>query len=284
MPASERLVPTGSTEPVINLSGYRFVMLDNLPLLQHDMQAAFDAIGLKGTILLAEEGINVALSGFHQQTSEARQWFDSDPRFANLWLKESTSDFLPFAKLKVRVRHEIITFQPDRAAKQHAPKRPTAPTLSPAALKRWLDEDRRFTLLDTRNRYEIDAGTFDSAKHLEIDHFREFIDAVDASLERGELDPSEPVVTFCTGGIRCEKAAPWLLERGFNEVYQVEGGVLNYFSACGGNHWRGDCFVFDDRVTIDTALVPTGARLCTVCHRAVPPNEDCCAVPSLDYS
>ncbi len=147
--------------------------------------------------------------------------------------------------------------------------------MPPATLSAWLDEARPFTLLDTRNRYEVASGTFEAARHLDIANFREFTAAIEAGLNDGSLDIESPVVTFCTGGIRCEKAAPWLLERGFTEVHQVEGGILNYFEHCGGRHWQGECFVFDDRVEVDTRLCPTGASLCTRCHRAVAAGQAC---------
>lgn len=275
MPALESTVPPNVAQPVVNLSGYRFVTLDYLPVLQHDMLAELQRIGVKGTVLLAGEGINVALSGSREQTRQVRRWFDQDPRLCHLWLKESESGSQPFSRLKVRMRHEIITFQPDDTRPRLPSPRPQAPTMAPATLQRWLDEARDFTLLDTRNHYEIESGTFAGAQHLIIAHFREFTVAVEAALERGELDTERPMVTFCTGGIRCEKAAPWLQQRGFKEVYQVEGGVLNYFDVCAGAHWQGNCFVFDDRVEIDTSLSPTGSRLCKHCHRAVSQNQDC---------
>jgi len=103
---------------------------------------------------------------------------------------------------------------------------------------------------------------------------------VDDAVASGELDRDAPMVTFCTGGIRCEKAAPWLLQNGFKNVYQVEGGILNYFERCGNAHWEGDCFVFDDRVEISSKLAPTGAQRCYGCHRAIPPNETKCICES----
>lgn len=260
--------------PYINLSGYRFVHLDYLPVLQADMHASLAEIGVLGTILLADEGINVALTGTPEQTSAARAFFNADERFANLWLKESESELIPFSKLKVRIRYEIIAFDgPDAGDRQLS--RPDAPAMAPETVKQWLDEDRDFTLLDTRNTYEIESGTFSQAKHLDIAHFRDFQSAVLEALGKGELSLNKPMVTFCTGGIRCEKAAPWMLEQGFKEVYQIEGGILNYFERTGGKHWDGDCFVFDDRVEVNKALTPTGASWCTDCQLTVAPGKTC---------
>lgn len=258
----------------INLSGYRFVRLEHLPVLQADMHAALAEIGVLGTILLADEGINVALTGTVEQTIAAREYFNADERFADLWLKESESALIPFSKLKVRIRHEIIAFDGPEAGDQQLNRR-QAPALAPEVVQLWLDEGRDFTLLDTRNTYEIESGTFSKAEHLDIAHFRDFQSAVKGALEKGELDTSKPMVTFCTGGIRCEKAAPWMLEQGFKEVYQIEGGILNYFERTGGDHWDGDCFVFDDRVELDKSLNPTGASWCTGCQLTVAPGQIC---------
>ena len=249
-----------------NIIAYKFIDLDLLPLLQADMHDALSNIGVLGTVLLANEGINVALAGTEAHIQQARDWFANDRRFTDLWFKESVSTFLPFSKLKVRIRHEIIAFDDGKTK----PLKTPAPNLAPDQLKQWLDEGRAFTLLDTRNRYEVESGTFKRAVALDIDTFRDFTAAADA------LDPdikAQPVVTFCTGGVRCEKAAPWMLQNGFKEVYQIEGGILNYLEQCGGEHWQGDCFVFDDRVEVDARLAETGALLCPNCHRAVPADE-----------
>ncbi len=211
------------------------------------------------------------------QRPSARQqepYSRNDERFRDLWLKESHSELVPFSKLKVRIRHEIIAFDgPDARTRQL--ERPEAPALPPEILAQWLDSDKDFTLLDTRNTYEVESGTFRRAEHLDIAHFRDYQKAVRAALENGTLDPKKPIVTFCTGGIRCEKAAPWMIEQGFREVYQIEGGILNYFEKTGGKHWDGDCFVFDDRVEVDKTLQPTGATWCTECQLTISPGKEC---------
>jgi len=147
--------------------------------------------------------------------------------------------------------------------------------MPPETVAQWIDEGKDFTLLDTRNDYEIESGTFATAEQLNIAHFRDFQAAVRAALEAGTLNQEKPIVTFCTGGIRCEKAAPWMIEQGFSEVYQIEGGVLNYFEQTGGKHWDGDCFVFDDRVELDKQLNPTGATWCTDCQLTIKHGEQC---------
>ncbi len=255
-----------SEEAYCNISGYRFVRLDYLPILQADLLAGLEPTGALGTLLLAEEGINIALSGSDDAIRQAKAVIEAHPPLTNIWFKESRSTSLPFAKLKVRIRSEIIAFDDGETRPDESP----APNLKPQDLKRWLDEGRSFTLLDTRNNYEVDSGTFAEAQSLGLDTFREF----PGVMSRSNLDKTKPVVTFCTGGIRCEKAAPWLLNAGFTEVYQVEGGILNYFEQCGEAHWQGECFVFDDRVEIDTKLQQTGATRCPDCQRATPAGAD----------
>lgn len=258
----------------INISGYRFVKLDYLPLLQADMHTALSSTQVLGTILLAEEGINIALAGTREQIDAARKYFADDPRFAGIWLKQSESEQLPFSKLKVRVRHEIIAFDGASASDRQL-YRPEARSLPPEEVARWIDEDKEFALLDTRNDYEIASGTFETATDVGIAHFRDFQQAVKRALAEGRLNLNTPTVTFCTGGIRCEKAAPWMIEQGFKEVYQLEGGILNYMEQTGGKHWKGDCFVFDDRVELNKQLRPTGATWCTHCQLTIAPGALC---------
>lgn len=259
---------------IINLSGYRFVHLDNLQDLQARLKAALTEFGMQGSIMLASEGINVSLAGTTDAVSKTRAHLDQDERLANLWLKETVSEQVPYRRLRVRVRAEIIAFDGQDSERLRA-ARPLAATIQPEVLKHWLDEKKSMTLLDARNDYEIVSGTFAQSTNVNIKHFRNFKSAVERALEAGQLDPNKPLVTYCTGGIRCEKAAPWLLEKGFSEVYQVEGGLLNYFAQCGSAHWEGDCFIFDDRVELTTDLKPTGAGLCDFCQLAVPEGTAC---------
>ena len=263
-----------SEKTIINLSGYRFVQLDELERLQEELKEGLAAAGVKGAVILAEEGINVTLAGVRLQTDAAVSCLDAHPALKGLWLKESFSEFVPHKRLRVRIRTEIIAFDGEESIALQA-LRPSAPAVSPDTLDSWLDEHRNITLLDTRNDYEIESGTFESASHLDIKHFRHFKDAVRQALDAGELDKAQPLVTFCTGGIRCEKAAPWLLSEGFEQVYQLEGGLINYLQQTKTSHWQGDCFVFDDRVELTPELEATGAGLCDKCQLAVPEGTDC---------
>jgi len=259
---------------IINISGYRFVVLDNPHALQEALRAALERTGIKGAVLLAREGINVTLAGTAEQVDAACAILDADKRLADIPFKRSGSASVPHRRLKVRVRAEIIAFDGDsQIPKAHRTK--GAPAVSAEQLRDWLSQGRDITLLDARNDYEVESGTFDAAIHLDIKHFRHFKAAVRNAVQEGRLDPDKPLVTFCTGGIRCEKAAPWLLENGFRSVYQLEGGVVTYLTSCADAHWQGNCFVFDERVEVTPQLLPSGAGLCERCQLAVPAGQTC---------
>jgi len=257
----------------LNVSGYRFITLTDLPELQAAMLQALREAEVLGTILLADEGINVALSGPAEGIEKAKAWFNTDERLKDLWLKESWSELQAFTKLKVRLRPEIITF--DGGKTLGAEGRDKAPAIDPDTLKQWLDEGRDFVLLDTRNDYEVHSGTFAKATDINIENFRDFPNTVETAIANGTLPTDKPVVTFCTGGIRCEKAAPYLKDAGIDEVYQIEGGILNWFEKHGSEHWDGDCFVFDDRHVITPQLEETNAWLCRSCQRCRPDGVVC---------
>lgn len=246
---------------VLNLSAYRFTpfaagdlvpLRDRLRLLTRELE-------LRGTILLSTEGINLFVAGPRAATDVLLAELRTLPGLADLTPKESPSDERPFNRMLVKIKMEIIAF----GVEGIDPARDPAPRLAPETLKQWLDEGRPVTLLDTRNDYEIRLGTFKGAVVPGIDHFRDFPDAVRSLPE--SLKHS-PVVTFCTGGIRCEKAAPFLRREGFDDVYQLDGGILKYFELCGGEHYSGDCFVFDRRVGVDASLRETDAVLCFACQ------------------
>jgi UPF0176 protein len=236
----------------VNLAGYKFVKLDGLPELRNALRTTCRELALKGTILLSPEGINVFLAGAPEDIASFRARLGADARFADLHFKQSRSDSPPFGRMLVKVKQEIITLRvPGLDPAVHP-----APALAPAELKRWLDEGRDIVLLDTRNAFEVEAGTFRGALHLGLTSFGRFPAAA------RELDPAlkdKTLVAFCTGGIRCEKAAPLLIREGFRDVYQLQGGILQYFEECGAVHFEGRCFVFDDRTSLDGNLQPATA-------------------------
>jgi UPF0176 protein len=238
--------------PVINLAGYKFVALDTLHELKNRLDQSVRELALKGTILLSSEGINIVVAGADAATRQFEALIHADARLADLRFKRSRSTDQPFARMRVKIKPEIITLRVPGLD----PARQRAPALSAKELRRWLDEGRDIVLLDTRNAFEVAAGTFDKAVDLGLRSFGEFAqaaDRLDASLK------DKTVVTFCTGGIRCEKAAPLLMASGFRSVYQLDGGILQYFEECGDAHFKGRCFVFDQRVTLDGNLQPAPA-------------------------
>lgn len=231
-------------KPILNIAGYQFVPLNHLPLLQRQLRALCQQHCLKGTILLAEEGINIMLAGAAENIRRFEAAFKALPLMDAMQFKTTTSEEIPFKRLLVKVKKEIITF----AVPDVAPAQTTGQRLSAQQFKQWLDEKKALVILDTRNQCEIAAGKFANAVDLNIDHFRAFPEAVK------KLAPelkNQIIVTYCTGGIRCEKASAYMLQQGFTQVYQLEGGILQYFQECGGAHFEGRCFVFDERGALE---------------------------------
>ena len=246
-------------KPILNIAAYKFLPLSDLKTLRARLQTLCKAANLKGTILLSPEGINLFVAGaapdIERLVTELRGW----PGLEDLTPKVSETAEQPFRRMLVRLKKEIIAF----GVPGIDPARRTSPKLSARELKRWLDEGRAVTLLDTRNDYEVKLGTFRNALPIGIDHFREFPQAA------ARLPPElkeQPIVMFCTGGIRCEKAGPYLEREGFKSVFQLDGGILKYFEECGGEHYDGECFVFDQRVGVDPSLHETAASQCFACQ------------------
>ena len=242
-----------------NIAAYKFAALSDLAPLREKLLVQCKEWGLKGTILLSPEGLNLFVAGPAAEIGRLMEEVHAIPGLEDLAPKYSESAEQPFTRMLVRVKKEIIAF----GVEGIRPGERTSPKLAPATLKQWLDEGRRITLLDTRNDYEVKLGTFQGARALGIDHFRDFPEASRALPE--ELK-DEPVVMFCTGGIRCEKAGPYLEREGFRKVFQLDGGILKYFEECGAAHYDGECFVFDQRVGVDPSLQETGSAQCFVCQ------------------
>jgi UPF0176 protein len=243
---------------VLNLSAYRFVTLDERERLRERLLERGQAAGLRGTILLAEEGINLFLAGMPEAARSFMAALRADPRFAGLRAKESWSQAQPFRRLRVKLKREIIRM--DRPAVR--PEAGRAPAVDPVTLARWLDAGhddagRELLLLDTRNGFEVDAGRFAGALDWRLARFGDFPGALDA---HGDALAGKTVVSYCTGGIRCEKAALLMRERGVEHALQLEGGILGYFEAVGARHFDGKCFVFDERGTLDAALTPVAPQ------------------------
>jgi UPF0176 protein len=242
----------------VNLSGYRFMAIEEPESKRENLLALCQKHAVMGTLLLTPEGLNVAIAGLEKNV---RQWVRDFEAlgFTGFWLKESFSDHLPFDKIQVKLKREIISVRNPALD----PLKRTAQNIRPEDLKSWLDEGRDFTLLDTRNNYEIRMGAFRKAVGLGIEEFQNFETSLRSQTEK--LDPAKPLVMYCTGGVRCEKAAFAAADAGFQEVYQLEGGILNYFEKCGGDHWAGECFVFDKRVGVLPNLEESQSLLCWAC-------------------
>ena len=239
---------------IVNISAYKFTSLDDLPALRERLLARCQALALKGTILLAPEGINVFLAGTRAQIDGFMASLHDDPRFADIVPKESSSDSVPFGRMQVRLKREIITMHMPTIR----PEGGRAPTVDALTLQRWLDQGgdddgREVVLLDTRNDYETDVGKFPQAIDYGLASFTEFPHAIAADRARYA---GKTVVSYCTGGIRCEKAALHMGELGMAHVYQLEGGILKYLERTDARHWQGECFVFDGRGAIGTDLLP----------------------------
>ena len=244
----------------LNLAAYRFAPLSgDLKPLRERLKARGQALGLRGTVLLAGEGVNLFVAGPEAAARAFLEEIRALPGFAALEAKESWSATQPFRRMLVRIKREIIAFGVEGVDPARRPSR----KIAPRELKRWLDEGRPVTLLDTRNDYEVRLGTFRGALVPPLTHFREFPEAV---RRLPETLKDQPIVMFCTGGIRCEKAGPFMEREGFREVWQLEGGILKYFEEVGGAHYDGECFVFDQRTGLDPALAETPTTTCWRCQ------------------
>ncbi|MBC7444857.1 MAG: sulfurtransferase [Polaromonas sp.] len=239
---------------ILNIAAYKFVALDGLPALQNALTQALAARGVMGTVLLADEGINLFLAADSAAIHDFLAWLRLDRRFEDLSPRQSWSTAAPFAKLQVRIKPEIIRMN-------HPAVRPQAgraPAVDAATFRRWLDNGqddggRPVVALDTRNTYETDAGTFRQAIDWRLEKFTDFPQAL---LDHSHELADKTVVTFCTGGIRCEKAALFIRNAGIAHAFQLNGGILSYFDACGSAHFEGECFVFDARRGVDAAQRP----------------------------
>ncbi len=250
---------------ITNIAGYRFVNLKDRDELRQPFRDITAKLRLKGTILLSHNGINFFLAGTQKEIDKFISYLDENEKFKDIPLHISYTDYQPFRRMLVRLKKEIIALGMDEIK----PSKHTGQFIEPLEFKKWLDEGREVLVLDTRNDYELRLGTFENAIDLNIKSFREFPDAIK------ELDQnkSTPLVMFCTGGIRCEKGGIVMENQGWKEVYQIKGGILGYFKDTDGAHWNGDCFVFDQRVSVDKNLNETGHEMCFACREPLTHQE-----------
>ena len=251
---------------VFNIAGYRFIDLHDRDELRDPFMNRCTDLGLKGTILLSPNGINFFLAGSEQSVSEFIQYLESDRRFSGIPIKFSRTDYQPFRRMLVKRKNEIISL----GDSEIKPSEFTGPYIKPIEFKHLMDTEEDILVLDTRNDYETRIGSFEGSLELGISSFRDFPNAI-ASIP--EEYKSKTVVMYCTGGIRCEKASAVMMNAGFEDVKQLEGGILGYFKECGGSYWDGDCFVFDQRVAVDSDLIETDIQMCFKCREPLSLEE-----------
>ena len=243
---------------------YRFVRLNDYEDLRAPLLKKCLSEGIMGTLLLAKEGINGTIAGSNNSINNVLAYIRSDPRLSELVHKESYADQQPFLRMRVRLKEEIVTM----GVPGVNPKDTVGTYIKP---EDWNDliSNPDVIVIDTRNDYEIRMGTFENAVDFDITSFRDFPEAV----AQCDLPKDKPVVMFCTGGIRCEKASVVMLEAGFEDVRQINGGILNYFEKTDGDYWNGECFVFDRRVGVDVNLNETASEMCWACRAPLSVEE-----------
>jgi UPF0176 protein len=256
-----------------NILFYKYVDIEDLESFKEEQFELAKSLNLLGTILVAEEGINGCLSGKEKDLEEYKKLLTKDSRFSDIKFKEGGINKHSFKRLHVRIRKEIVS------SSFMANLRNKAEYIEPKDLKKLLDSNEEVIMLDARNNYEYNIGKFKDAIHLDLDTFRE----LPSKLNQIKKLKNKKIVTYCTGGVRCEKASAFLKENGFENVYQVHGGILTYGQECGNEHWEGKCFVFDTRgaIDIDPNAQSEPITQCVLCNI---PNADLhnCELTSCD--
>ena len=251
------------TEKIVVAALYKFVTLEDYVALREPLLAVMQEHAVRGTLLLAEEGINGTVSGSRAGIDALLAWLRRDARLVDVDHKESYCDEQPFYRTKVKLKKEIVTLgvpgvDPNKAVGTYVEPHDWNALIS----------DPEVLLIDTRNDYEVSIGTFEGAIDPKTQSFREFPDYI-----RAHFDPArhKKVAMFCTGGIRCEKASSFMLSEGFAEVFHLKGGILKYLEDVPAQEslWRGDCFVFDNRVTVRHDLTEGDYELCHACRQPV---------------
>lgn len=242
------LISGKKVKEIVIASFYKFVSLIDFETMREPMLAQMRAINIKGTIILAAEGINGGFAGTREKMDSFYQFIRNDSRLADLKFKETFDEQNPFEKAKVKLRNEIVTMGKTNVD----PTKSSGTYLNPAEWHEFI-QDPEVIIIDTRNDYEFELGSFKNAINPNTENFREFPEYVEHHL----IDKKDKkIAMFCTGGIRCEKSTAYLKEQGFEQVYQLHDGILNYIESIPENEslWKGACFVFDDRVAVDHNL------------------------------
>lgn len=250
---------------------YKFVALENYKAMRQPLLNIMEENNIKGTLLLANEGINGTISGSRESIDILVNYLNSDKRLNPISTKESLDAAQPFYRTKVKLKKEIVTM----GVEGIDPRRTVGSYVKPADWNA-LISDPDVLLVDTRNNYEIEIGTFENAVNPKTDSFREFPQYV-----KENLDPKKhkKVAMFCTGGIRCEKSTAYMKEQGFEEVYHLEGGILKYLEEVPQDNtmWKGDCFVFDNRVAVDHNLEKSHYEACYACRLPITSDDKACS-------
>ena len=251
---------------VLNIAGYKFEPLSDIDSLVREFQSVCDDLELKGSVYLSPNGINFSLAGSEEAIDQYLLFMEQDERFLNIPLKKTYSETQPFRRMRVRPKKEIISLGRDDIN----PRELTGDYVTPQELYAMYENNEDFIVLDTRNEYETRVGLFENAVDLQLDTFRDFPNAIEQLPDEYK---DKQIVMYCTGGIRCEKASAVMLKAGFSDIKQLEGGVLDYFKETGGKYWNGDCFVFDERVALDTDLNETEYVYCYICREPLSAEE-----------
>ena len=239
---------------------YKFVTLENFQGLRQPLHNVLEANQVRGTLLLANEGINGTIAGSRTGINKVLNWLRNDPRLSDIDYKESFTDNMPFNRAKVKLKKEIVTL----GVEGIDPKRVVGTYVSPADWNQLISDPEVF-VVDTRNDYEFKVGTFKNAINPNTESFREFPRFVKENLSP---EKHKKIAMFCTGGIRCEKSTAFLKEQGFDEVYHLKGGILKYLEEVPATEtlWEGECFVFDERVTVNLQLEKGNYDQCNACR------------------
>ncbi|MEI6068866.1 MAG: rhodanese-related sulfurtransferase [Methylococcaceae bacterium] len=239
---------------------YKFVTLENFQSLRQPLHNVLEANQVRGTLLLANEGINGTIAGSRAGINKVLNWLRNDPRLSDIDYKESFTDSMPFNRAKVKLKKEIVTL----GVEGIDPKRVVGTYVSPVDWNQ-LISDPEVIVVDTRNDYEFKVGTFKNAINPNTESFREFPRFVKEILSP---EKHKKIAMFCTGGIRCEKSTAFLKEQGFDEVYHLKGGILKYLEEVPATEtlWEGECFVFDERVTVNLQLEKGNYDQCNACR------------------
>ena len=246
---------------------YKFVTLEDFESLRAPIQDAMEKFDIRGTLLLAKEGVNGTVAGKAEGMQAFWNFLKADARLSDIVHKESYEARQPFRRAKVKLKKEIVTMGVEGIDPRHVVGTYVKP-------KDWnaLISDPEVFVVDTRNDYEVELGTFKGAVDPDTKTFREFPDYV-----KQNMDPAKhrKVAMFCTGGIRCEKSTAYMKEQGFDEVYHLEGGILKYLEEVPQDEtlWEGECFVFDDRVTVDHSLERGNYEMCRGCRMPITQDE-----------